>query len=148
MALHKHAAAGATQTLLTTELNSLANGAASAASTVFANSSSGNRYTVALLELYCTFGTAPTDGKTVDLYVLYSNNGTEFADGGGSVKPRASSYVGSFDVRNVNTAQRLYLTVQLMVGADFKLVLVNNAGQTMASSGNTLEMTPYAMETL
>jgi hypothetical protein len=148
MAVHKYGAVSAVQTMLTTELNSLANAATSNASSAFANSGSGNRYLQALFELVCTFASAPTAGKPVDLYILPTVDGTNYADGGGSTVPSAASYAGSFAVRNSASAQRLVLEGIVLPPGDFKLLLINNSGQAMAASGNTLKMVAYAMETV
>ena len=147
MPLHKHSALSSAQTLLTTALDSLANAAISAASTAFANSGSANRHLFGTFELVVSFGTAPSAGKTVDLYLLPTLDGTNFVDGGGSAAPGGASYVGSFVVRGVTGAQRLALPNLPLPATDFKALLINNAGQTFAASGNTLKLVAHSYET-
>ncbi len=146
MALQKHTAVSASSTLLTTEMNSLATGNRTNASAAVDNDGSSNRYLFGTFELVCTFGSAPTAGRTVDLYFLPTLDGTNYADGSSSVVPSDSGYVGSFAVRAVNTAQRLLLTGVPLPPTDFKVIVANNSGQTMAASGNTLKIVMSAYE--
>ncbi len=132
-------------TILSTELNSLANGSNSAASTAVDNSSNLDLYADFLLTV--TFGTAPSAGTTCDLYVMPSLDGTTYADGGSSVIPAKNLYVGSFYVRNVTTAQVMALN-NILIPQYFKLVIVNNTGQTMAASGNTLKYRTFSLQSV
>jgi hypothetical protein len=128
-------------TLLTTELNSLANNAATAPSSAIDND------TVNVLDLYMdvellvTFGTGPTVNTTLDLYLIRSVDATNYEDASatGPILPQ-NGYAGSFVLRSVTTAQRIILPGILCPPLDFKVMVLNNAtGQAMAASGNTLK---------
>lgn len=146
MALQKHTAVTSPTTLLSTELNALASGSRTNASSAVDNDNASNRYLFAAFELAVTFSSTPLSGKTVDLYILPSIDGTNYADGSSSVNPSSAQYAGSFPVRAVATAQRLLLYNVALPPTDFKVLLINNAGQTMAASGNTLKLVMSAYE--
>lgn len=136
----------AATSMLTTELNSLASAAISAQSSEYANATSGNRYTHATFQLLVEFVSAPTSGKTVDLYILPAIDGSTYPEGGTGVSPSGTHYAGSFIVRNSDADQYLVLTNVPLPPTDFKVLLVNNAGQNMESSGNVLSMIVYGYE--
>lgn len=126
---------------LTTELNSLANGAYTAASGAISNSA-GNLYLG--LRLTVTFGTAPSAGGWVGVYLLPQYDGTNYADGGASPSiPQPELLVASFSLRAVTTAQRLdYPRVTIPPGS-FKLMAYNGAGQAFPSSGSKVSYTAW-----
>lgn len=135
---------GAIQSLLTTELNSLANTNAAIAS-AYDNSAAGNQFFWADFELVVTYGTAPSAGATVDIYLLEAPDGTNYADGTSGASPVVVSthYAGSFPLRAVTTLQRIVIRGVPLTPIPFKAQLVNGSGQAMAASGNTLKMLPY-----
>ena len=138
MATIKHAAYGTLTSALTTELNSLATATWSAASSAIDNTSTLDL--VSDFELYVTYGTNPSAGGYCALAVLPAIDGTPtFVDGGGSVAPQNSLIVGVFELRAVTTAQRVGLRDVVIPPGQFKVAVYNAAGQTMASSGNTLK---------
>lgn len=134
---------------LTTELNSLANNAGSAASATIDNSTNLDLFIDLLLTV--TFGVAPTASTTVDVYMIPSPDNTTFGDYTSGASPFAPKalLVGSFEIRAVTTAQNI--TLEGIGGpgggplpAFFKLAVINNAtGQAMAASGNTLKYRTY-----
>lgn len=128
---------------LASELNSLASGSYSAASAAIDNHTNLDLYVDFLLTV--TFGTAPTAGKTVDLYLIPSPDGTTYADGGGAVAPASALKVGSFQVRAVTTAQEMAL-FNILIPQYFKLVALNNTDQAMASSGNTVQYRTFSLQ--
>lgn len=135
---------GTLQTLMTTELNSLANNAlvvssVAGASGVITLTSSG--YPQALCELVVTFGTAPTANTTVNIWFLTDADGTNFEDGSSSVTPTRNPDV-IFVVRAVNTAQRIQKLCRLPVGTFKVLALNNGTGQAFAASANTVKILP------
>lgn len=132
-------------TLLTTELNSLANNAATAPSSALSNSTEQDLYVD--LEFVGTYGSAPTAGTTVDAYFVRSVDGTNYEDASstGPILPQ-NGYVGSFVLRAVTTGQRVVIPQVPCPSRDFKVMLLNNAtGQAMAASGNTLKGYFYHM---
>lgn len=146
MPLTKYSTLGTATSLITTGMNSLANDGRAGSSAV-ANST--NRNTLGVFELVVTFGTAPTAGRTVDLFLVPALDGTNYADGhDAAVDPTANSYAGSFVVRGVNTAQRLVVTDVQLPATNFKAVVVNRAGQAFAASGNVLTVRAYDYDTV
>lgn len=119
--------------ILTTELNSLANNAGVTTATI-ENNTTLDQY--ADFELVATYGTAPVADTTVDLYIVRTVDGTNFEDASAS-RPSAE-FVGSFVLDNVTTAQRKIVRGVMLPPNSFKLLIVNKAGQAMAASGNTL----------
>lgn len=140
---------GSQSTLLTTELNALANNAAalSAAYNNTQGGGGGDGYLMADLELYVTYGTAPTAGTGCSVWFLQTEDGTNYEDGSNSgpvIPARAPDLV--FPLRNVNTAQRIIRTVGLPPG-NFKVLLRNDGtGQAMSASGHTLKIRPSTYE--
>jgi hypothetical protein len=119
--------------ILTTELNALANNAG-VVTAVVENSTSLDQY--ADFELVVTYGTAPTADTTVDLYIVRTIDGTNYEDAT-ATRP-TPEFVGSFVLDNVTTAQRKIVRGVMLPPISFKLLIVNKAGQAMAATGNTL----------
>lgn len=146
----------AAATVLTTELNSLANNtrvvsSVNGSSGVFDNSSTGSNPQLDMFadfELVVTFGTNPTAATLLDLYLIPTLDGTNYADdNGGSAAPNPIYYGCSFPVRAVTTAQRIIAQGVRLPPGKFKVALFNNAtGQTTAASGNTVNMYAYRMQ--
>ncbi len=144
MAVDKWSALGTLTTYLSTELNSLAS-AANKLGAAIANQTDKNK--LAVVELVVTYGTAPAAGKSVDLYVVFSADGTNYSDGDDTIDPAITSYVGSFPLRAVTTAQRIVIAnIPLLAPASFKFLVLNEAGQAMAATGNTLKYGTYNSE--
>ena len=131
-------------TLMTTELNALANNAAALSSVlggtgVVPNGTDLDLY--ADIEILVTFGVAPTANNTIDIYIVRSvDGGTNFEDASatGPVLPK-NGYVGSGILRAVTTAQRMVIPAVLLPPGDFKVMVVNNnTGQALAATGNTV----------
>jgi hypothetical protein len=135
-------ALGAQTTLLSTGLNSLANNA-QAISAAFDNTQgqTGDGYTLCDLELVVTYGGAPTANTGVSVWLVGSQDGSNYEDGDASVTPARLPDV-VFPLRAVTTAQRVIRRVWLPWGL-VKAVLRNDGtGQAMAASGNTLKIRP------
>ena len=139
---------GTIQTVLTTELNSLANNAlvvssVAGASGVITLTSTG--YPMALCELVVTYGTAPTANSTVQIWFLTDADGTNFEDGSSSITPTRNPDV-IFALRAVTTAQRVSKMCKLPP-TTFKVLAYNNGtGQSMAASGNTVKILPITYQ--
>jgi hypothetical protein len=132
--------------LLTTGLNSLANNGL-AISSAFDNTvgQAGDGYTLCDLELVVTYGSAPTANTAVSVWLLGSQDGTNYEDGDASTTP-AKLPTCVFPLRAVTTAQRIIRRVALPWGL-MKAVLKNDGtGQAMAASGNTLKIRPVTRE--
>jgi hypothetical protein len=131
---------GTAQTLLSTELNSLANNANAVHASSVTISSAG--FLRCELELLVTFGTAPTANTTVNVWLLHELDGSNFEDGSGSITPLRVPDA-FFALRAVTTAQRIIFVAELPPGTTIRPLLRNDGtGQAMASSGNTLKIRP------
>jgi len=142
--------AGTIQTLLDTELNSLANNDAALDSAEYDNAT--NLYEFAAFELYVDFVSAPTAGPTIELYMIPSLDGTNYGDGDGTPLAQINTFVGAFDVRATTAAMRLNLAIPSAMGAPnlapllpvkYKALIYNKSGQAFPASGSTLKMLPY-----
>jgi len=129
---------GTAETLLTTELNSLANNSLAIGSAVTLTSA-GMLW--ADLELVVSYGTAPTAGTAVLVWLLRDVNGSDYEDGGTSVQP-LRLFDASFPLRNVTGAQRIIKRIKLPPGTIKALLKNDGTGQAMASSSNTLKIRP------
>ena len=121
--------------VLTTGLNSLAN-TARAISSAQDNTTNLNLY--ADFELEVEFAAAPVEGAPVDLYIIPSVDGIQYADGSDSVNPPQNCFAGFFAARAVNSDQILVLRDVLLPPGLWKAVLRNSAGQAMEATGNIL----------
>ena len=140
--------AGSIATLLSTEMNSLANNAA-ALGAEFDNSA--GLWLFGLFELNVTFGTGPTAGSTVDLYIIPAPDGTNFDDAvtGASGSAPSTSYAGGFPLRNVTSAQKVPLGVVRRIELPptrLKALVINRSGQSFPSSGSTVKLVPYGYQ--
>ncbi len=143
--------AAAIATLASTELNSLANNAG-ALGAEYDNAT--NLYMYGVFELNVTFGTNPTAGNTVDLYIIPAPDGTNYDDNttGASGAAPITTYVGGFPLRAVTTAQKvplgLGLTLVNLPPTKFKAFLLNKSGQAFPASGSTVKMVPYRYQSV
>lgn len=129
-------------TALSTEFNSLANGSSTAASSAIDNSSVLDVWADLELNLG-TFGSTPSAGAYIEVYLIPSVDGTNYADGSASVAPAAELFVGAFSVRAATAAQRLALRGVSFPPGLFKLLCINKTGQALNASGNTLKYRTY-----
>lgn len=129
---------GTNTSILTTELNSLANntGAISSAITF-----SETDYLMGLWELVVTFGVAPSANTGVSVWILAAPDGTNYEDGSSSVFPQRSPDI-VLPCRAITTAQRIIKMGPLLPGTTKFLLKNDGTGQTMAASGNTLKIQP------
>jgi len=140
------AKAGTIASMATTELNSLANNAG-ALGAEYDNAT--NLYLFGVFELNVTFGSNPTAGSTVDLYIIPAPDGTNYDDAvtGASGAAPATAYVGGFPLRAVTTAQKVPLGVGIsgpvpLPPVKFKAFILNKSGVAFPASGSTLKMVP------
>jgi len=128
--------------LLTTELNSLANGSASAASAAIANQTDLNVYADIELVLGSLSPVAP---NYCTLYILEAIDGSNYPSATGSVlRNQPSQILCTFPLdTTASTAQRVVVRNVVIPPGSFKVVLDNQAGVALASSGNTVKMITY-----
>src|SRR3954468_17781018 len=104
---------GSQTSLLTTELNSLANNG-TALGSAYDNTAgqTGDGYTLCDIELVVTYGSAPTASTGVSFWFLTTQDGTNYEDGDNSTTPGRMPDV-VFPLRAVTTAQRIVRRVIL-----------------------------------
>jgi hypothetical protein len=124
--------------LLGAELNSLANDAAVTSAT-FNNAAAANLKQYATFELAATFASAPTADRTVDLYAVYSGDGSLFEDSS-AARPPAMGLLGSFVLDNTASAQRKLVTGVMLLPFAVRFMVVNKAGFAMTASGHSLRL--------
>lgn len=120
--------------------SSLASGAAATGNGVLDNTPASNGYFWATLELVVTFGTAPTAGKAVEVYLIPAPDGTDYSDADNTT-PNPALLAGYFLVRGVNTAQRIGLPGVPLRPYKHKAYVRNQADQAM-NAGWTLTAYP------
>lgn len=128
--------AGTIQTLLTTELNSLTDGSISSASAAYDNTS--GLYMFADFQVDVTFGSNPTAGSPLTLYLLPSLDGTNYEKTGVS-----GAVVAGWQLEATTSQQLLVARGIVLPPTKFKVQLKNNSGVTTPSSGSTVKMLPY-----
>lgn len=124
--------------VLTTELNALANAGRSAAGKEIDNATNKDRW--GKLELSVTFGTAPSAGGYVEIYAITAPDGTNYEDGSNTVDPGTHKLIDRLPVRAVTTAQRLTGRLFPLEPAKTKFLLVNGSGQAFPASGSALKL--------
>lgn len=142
---YKHSALETIWTALSSELNSLADGADSALSAEEDNSASGQRWPMAMVEIYIALqGTARTAGASVSLFVVPSTDGTNYGDA--ATAATSNNYlVGVYSLDAATTAR--YLTGRITLPpTKYKVELRNNTGRALASSGNTVKIREFTGE--
>jgi len=142
MAVIKQNPYGTIATVLSTELNSLANNSYSAASAAQGSD-------VGAAEVYGDFELAiasftPGTNPVVELYLIRSVDGTNYEDGGGSVAPSQDAYVGAFQIASGTGAKRAVLR-DVPPGL-WKAVVRNLSGAAFPASGNTLKVRPHSLQ--
>jgi hypothetical protein len=137
---------GSQTSLLTTELNSLANNTTALGST-FDNTQgqTGDGYTLCDLELVCTFGTSPTAYTAISFWFILSQDGTNYEDGDNSTTP-ARMPDAVFPLRAVTSAQRIIRRVVMPQGKWKPLAKNDGTGQSLAASGNTVKIRPVTRQ--
>jgi hypothetical protein len=121
---------------MTTELNALANDAGALSTAAYDNRTALAQY--ANFELVGTFSTAPTADKTIDLYAIYQQDGTNYEDYSATRPPL--TLLGSFVLDNTGSAQRHGIFGVMLLPLPFKLYAVNKSGYAFTSSGHTIKM--------
>jgi len=138
MATEKWAAYTSRGNVLSTELNALASAGRSAAGTEVDNGVNLDMYGV--LELQVTFGTAPSAGGYVEIYMVTAPDGTNYEDGSNTVDPGTHKLIDRIPVRAVTTAQRLTGRMIPLLPEKTKFLLYNGSGQAFPASGSTLAL--------
>jgi hypothetical protein len=136
---------GSSVTLMTTELNSLANGSSivssvggtSGAFTNTVGTANWDGYVRGKIELYLA-SLSPSGGAYCSLWFIKTVDGTNYEDGASSTPYRTPDVV--FPIGSTaSTAYRVIREILVPVGT-FKLVLQNSTGASLASSSNTVKI--------
>jgi hypothetical protein len=136
-------------TLLTTELNSLANGSSGSAS----GAQGGDGTDAALLldfELLTGGSITPGTGARADLYLIRSVDGTNYEDAttGASESLPPDAFVGSFIPTTGAGTKRMALRDIPCPPGLWKAILQNELGVSLAATGNTLKARPHSQKTV
>ena len=127
---------------LTTDLNSLANAAASAASAALDNTSNLDLYHDLTLTVAAQ-GSARSAGATVSVYLVMALDGTNYDD----VNATTAELVAVFPLDAATTARQATRRDVPVPPGLFKYFVVNNTGQAFAASGSLLEFRAHSIET-
>ncbi|MCK5609053.1 hypothetical protein KAR91_44675 [Candidatus Pacearchaeota archaeon] len=137
-----------TESLMTTDLNSLADTAVNVGAVLPDNTS--NRYFYAKFEL--VLASVDLSGKVnpaVELYLVPSYDGTNFADVGTdastTVYPPMQYFVAALGVAETSSAHRAVSTHILLDPVKYTPVVINMTGAALAASGNTLKSKYYTV---
>ena len=134
-------------TLLSTELNNLANDALAVDGSDYDNFS--KRYTEASFLLYAIdFDAAPSAGAYFELHIIYKVDGTNYGDNedGDVANPsgNANTLVGIFPIRAADEDQYIQLMGIPLKPFAFRVALKNKTGTGLtAVDTNLLKMFPY-----
>jgi hypothetical protein len=127
-------------TVLTTELNSLANGAFSAVGPAFDNTTNKDEYAVADFNLASLL---PTTGGFLQLFFVVSIDGTTYEDPPSSTNPGAHMPICLVSL-NVSTSTKRVSSKRFEIPPfKGKFVLKNAAGVALAASGNTVSISTF-----
>jgi hypothetical protein len=128
---------------LTTELNSLANNANSAAGPAIDNST--DKYPFADVEAVLDHAVAPAAGGVWDIFIVARVDGTNYGDvDNTTAEPWCTIPVAA----NTNT-QRITRQGRYPIPPEnFKLFARNRSGQAAVASGNTIKLRRYGLTTV
>lgn len=130
-------------TLMSTELNSLANNSNAAATANLVNTqgtSNTDGYIRGKLELYLAApSTTVTANTGLSVWFLSTVDGSNFEDGSSSITPARSPDI-VLPLRAVSTAQRVGRKVRVPVGTLGILLRNEGTGVTLGATGNTLKL--------
>lgn len=137
-----YSAKSTAETILSTELNSLADDGNKITTAPLSNDASNERYLFCDLSFdIATQASARSSGATIDVYIIPEVDGT-FAYGGDSLDP-SGHFRGSFSFDAAVTARNNAIEGVKLPNSDFHVLLINNTGQALAASGNVLKMERY-----
>jgi hypothetical protein len=133
------------ETILSTEMNTLGDGA-NKTSGVFSNDDAAELDLFATFELALAATSSRSDDAHVKIYILPASDGTNYATGGDSTDPLENdlAVVLSFDTGS-GAARTMARDVPLPP-LNFKVLVMNELGVSFASSGNVLTMRRYNYE--
>jgi hypothetical protein len=135
---------GSEQSIMTTELNSLANNVA-VVSPVVTVSDTG--YILADVSLNVTFGTNPTASTGAAIWFLRETDGSNYETSGNGVNLFPARFPDLVMPFIVSTAAQLSIKQVVLPPGPFRCLLKNDgSGQTFAASANTLKFKAYTYQ--
>lgn len=133
---------GAT-TYLSTELNSLADGANKLGAAI--DDSTDLNMLMAVQVYLATQGSARDSDARIEMYLLQSVDGTNYTYGDDSTDPPKSAFCQSFPFDAAVTAR--YVCIKdIPVYGKFKMLFMNETGPALAASGNLVKYQLYMPE--
>lgn len=142
MAVSKHSAYTASiASILTTELNSLANSSNTAASSEIDNTTDLNLYHDLTLTVAAQ-GSARSAGATITVYLIMALDGTNYDD----VDATTAEVAAVFPLDAATTARQATRRDIPIPPGKFKYFIRNSTGQALAASGNLLEYRAHNVE--
>lgn len=123
--------------VLTTELNSLANGGYSAAGTEIDNSANLDQWGSFEINLASL---NPTTGAYLQLFIVTAPDGTNYEDNPSSTNPGYHASVAVLPLATGTATKRVMSPWFRLPPTKFKVVLLNGAGVALGASGNTVEL--------
>lgn len=124
--------------VLTTELNSLANGSASAASAAYDNSTTRYPWVDMILSL-AVQGSARSAGATVSVFMTPRTDGTNYDTANATTAELVAVFpLDAATTARVRTVRRISLPPE-----NVKFFALNSTGQAFAASANAVSVRPY-----
>lgn len=145
MATIKYEAPTANATLLSSELNSLANGANKLTAAI-SNDAAGELYLYADFELSVPTSSSRGSDARVDMYILIELDGSNYTTGDDSTDPAEDAWVGAFIFNSGTAGERHHVRNVVLPPTDFKVLLINNMGIALPSANNTLKWAKYNLQ--
>ena len=137
---------GTNATVVSTELNSLANNSLALSSSAFNNTAgggAGDGSPMGELELVVGFSVSPNAYTVVSVWFIRTPDGSNYEDGASGTTPGKAPDV-VFALRSA-TSQRIVQQCVLPPG-NWKVLVKNESGQTLNSTGNTLKLRPFTRQ--
>lgn len=133
-------------TLLTTELNSLADDGLVLSAAIDFTAAGVDRKQYMDIEIYlASIDLSSQPSPAIYVWIIPRSDGTNFTDGSGSVTP-ARRPDKALDIRAVNGAQREMIRFLAPTPDQAKVLIKNVSGAALASSGNTVKYYTYGDE--
>ncbi len=134
----------------TMDLSGLAAGASKLCAPEYNNADASNLWFWGDFVINVQFGTGPTAGRTIEVYLIPAPDGTTYADGSASYVP-PNLLIGAFVVQSTTAMQRMVLRGVSLPPAKFRALVRNNtniAFTTTPEETQMLNMLPYRTQSV
>lgn len=122
---------------VSTELNSLANGAFSAVSGIYDNTTNLDEWAAFVIDLASL---TPTTGAYLQIFLIDSLDGTNYEDAASSTNPGAHQLVATVSLTAAVGTRRAVTAAFRLPPGKMKWVLKNSSGVAFAASANTAKL--------